>query len=301
MLHFFERRCRIGILVVVALASTQCFGKIGEIADTVDLPATGREVGAACAFRSQCASQVCTASGFPETCGVCRSAAALGAPCDPSRGVGCSRSARCTGGVCRSEKGERGAPCVSLENCDDDLYCGIRTGERALACTDRLEIGAPCAQDERCRQGASCERGRCVLEVPGMRDNAGAGCLYGRCGRGLFCFDGICYQATLEKGAACGPTPLPRGAGCGPGTACNSLGSAGTCVDERNEGEPCLDNRCAPGLYCAPDTTVGNAPTVCRRRKGLGGACAISSLDSFETGCEPPLECRDGKCLAPCR
>src|SRR5262245_41867544 len=68
-----------------------------------------RATGSACAFWWQCASRSCNAP-VVGGCGVCVDIRALGEACGGPL-EGCSSSATCTAGICKSSKKVLGEPC----------------------------------------------------------------------------------------------------------------------------------------------------------------------------------------------
>jgi hypothetical protein len=74
-----------------------------------------------------------------------------------------------------------------------------------------------------------------------------------------------------------------------------------TCVPLPGEDELCIGGQCAPGLFCAEQTTdsTGVVPKRCERLRGEGEACSRAYV--FHVDCEPDLECRNSVCAPACR
>ncbi|MFT3772452.1 MAG: hypothetical protein QM820_44225 [Minicystis sp.] len=138
-------------------------------------PPPGRAVGAACAFDDQCSSQRCSADAQQGTCGACVELRALGESCNgPNQG--CSTSAVCEDGVCRSTKKGLGEEC-GLEakggdrgDCDDTLYCAQIDNMNwdSGVCTEYLPVGGDCSDPHsRCAKGTICnEAHQCEILEP---------------------------------------------------------------------------------------------------------------------------------------
>lgn len=249
-----------------------------------------RPVGAACAFSSQCASGLCTATGG--ACGICAQEKATGAPCGGPFDR-CEWSSTCVQGVCRSTKRGLGEACVIQVkrvsyDCDARLVCRDIPGTHASVCQRRSPIGAPCdrlSHQSECVAGATCQDGVCApLRGPGAR---GERCgTRGDCARGLYCreSDTTCQIPTLVGcGADCSDS---AGSVCAAGTHCSVLAPY-TCELDAREGASCKQSTCADGLFCAED--------VCRRSLELGERCTDLAA------CRPGLECRDEICVPECR
>jgi hypothetical protein len=261
-----------------------------------------RAAGSACAFDSQCESRMCNAPA-DGGCGVCVDVRALGEPCDGPH-EGCSRSATCTAGVCKSNKKTLGEPCMlgvkgDPRECDDELYCAPHdppNGDGGMGtCAPRGVLGGACDVIVGCAFGADCERGLCVVARVGQE---GDSCDQRRCAEGLFCAEGgTCRAATLPIGADCGAV-IGQDT-CALGGACELTGGPPqnglypmACVAGRKEGELCASSHCEEGLFCA--APEGKGDYVCKRRLPAGQPCHGDE-------CAAGLECRAGVCAEACR
>jgi hypothetical protein len=267
------------------------------------------DVGAACAFDSQCESQQCSADVESGGCGVCLDVRKLGERCDGPL-QGCSASAICQNGVCQSTKKTIGESCMlgpkggDEHECDDELYCSGRPGGQG-ACSARVPPGGACGPyTSGCVEGTSCTSGVCTLPPAGS-------CWMSGCEAGFFCDDtDTCRPATLPLGAPCG---IVDGHfvdnECQPGTVCGSLewpqggggpGTMSTCLPLPGAGELCIGVKCAEGLFCAEQTTdsTGVVPKRCEPLRAEGEPCSNNYI--FHIDCALGLECRGDVCERAC-
>ena len=287
-----------------------------------------RDVGAACAFDEQCATQVCSGDRQAGTCGVCIVPKKLGEACDGAN-EGCAPSATCDGGVCKTTEIEPGQPCElgplgeDTGNCDDESWCrdtgGGNDGSLGI-CTERVGAGEACgeASPTSCALGTVCdtaptgqqaESGTCVPVGPRAD---GDRCLLGACADGFFCgANGTCEVSTLGEGEACGFTGVDFvDNDCAVGLTCGNLdfpngGSGGaptTCLSLPLEGSPCLTGTCDAASFCEHATLPdGSAATpTCALRHTEGDACEIFSISPSDSSCAQGLECRAGTCQPAC-
>lgn len=271
----------------------------------------GRALGVACAFDSQCATSRCSADVEAGTCGECVTIQALGQDCTGDH-QGCSISAVCEGGVCKSLRKIEGEECAlgpkgdDLGECDVEMFCAHVNGYQAPGECVRLSgMGGSCGDElSRCGSGMGCnEENVCVVPEPGS-------CLYGYyCGGESYCGDdGLCHPGTLAEGAQCG---IVDGDfiddGCGAGLVCGNLefpnggggpGTPTTCVPLPLEGEPCVRERCAEGLFCFRPPEDSTHP-VCEELRAEGDAC--SNEYYLGVACAAGLECRAKTCQIACQ
>lgn len=265
----------------------------------------GQPLGAVCAFDEQCATGRCNGDVEAGTCGECVTIAALGEDCTGAH-QGCSVSAVCSDGICRSLRKVEGEECAlgakgdDREECDVELFCA-RVGDfgEPGECVRRTPVGGSCADElSRCALGATCNGDKvCELPVPGS-------CLYGySCvGESVCGDDGACHPGTLAQGAACG---IVDGSfiddACSPGLVCGHQdGDAPgtTCVPLPTKGEACIRERCAEGLFCFKPM-VDDTQMFCDTPRGEGEACIKDGY--YRVDCAAGLECRGNVCRAACQ
>lgn len=256
----------------------------------------GRALAAVCAFDGQCASGRCSADAVNGACGECVTIKAVGESCAGPH-EGCSISAVCKGGICESVRKLEGEECAlqakggDLGECDIELYCKHDDDNwQHGTCVRRAALGAGCGHSgDLCIWGASCQDGICTLPVPGA-------CGYGySCGYGYACGDdGMCHQGTLPEGAACGIIDDKFVYDCGPGLVCGGS----SCVPLPVQGEPCIYELCADGLFCYRPPEDSTHP-YCDAPRGAGEAC--SNQYYMTVACMDGLECRADTCQAACR
>lgn len=242
---------------------------------------------------------------------MCLDARKLGERCDGPL-QGCSASAICQDGVCKSTKKVAGETCSlgpkggDLDECDDELFCAGKPGEQGT-CLARIPVGGSCQLLRAgCVSGAVCSSsGTCTIPPPNS-------CVLRSCEAGFFCDAAqTCQPATLPPGAECG---IVDGEfidnACQPGFVCGSLefpeGGGGpatvtTCLPPPGAGEVCIAGQCAEGLFCAEQTTdsVGVVPRRCEPLRGEREAC--SNDPWFHIDCAAGLECRAGACQPACQ
>lgn len=172
-------------------------------------------------------------------------------------------------GSCSPIHGDKplGAACTRSAQGDSDCASGLSClsydfdgGDATGVCYAPCEVaaaGEPCTVEvddgtylQTCVDGYGCsgESGRCE-----PRQADGTTCLE----------DDLCVSDNCDDMTAqCRPMP-------GEGDACDFVCadpfvcSAGSCVAAPGVGEPCLDDRCAPGARCAGDVCVDEEPLVC--------------------------------------
>jgi hypothetical protein len=186
--------------------------------------------GSACDVVTQCASLACVFSYRPgpdggsqlPLCGVCEGPAAGPPRC--GNAPACQPGERCAsagGGQCIVPQPE-GAPCESVDDCEDGLFCQRQTSGTGMAvCSRQRSAGAACTDEEGCcntKDGLRCIGGVC--DVPTFVP-VGAECDSGSriCENGALCLD---------------PMPLSTP----PGTR--------TCVGPVDDGSPCVALLSAP-------------------------------------------------------
>jgi hypothetical protein len=276
-----------------------------------------RSIGAPCAVGAQCASAICGASAGG-ACGVCLERRPLGARCDGPL-QGCSPSAVCDAGRCRTTKKSLGETCGLYPkggdrlDCDDDLYCARGSGENGV-CVARASLGERCDYSVTCAFGTLCLREVCALPPPDE-------CQDRLCEAGLACdtVDGaqVCVPtAVLSQGDRCGIVGGVAVTGtCAAGLICSSSewpnGGGGpetvtTCLPLPRQGETCILDQCAEGLFCASQDQPCTGVTIrrCEPLRREGDACETATfgrdLTELYSTCAPGLECRAGRCAPAC-
>jgi hypothetical protein len=267
-----------------------------------------RKAGVACAFNKQCVSGRCSADVPGGGCGACLDVRKLGESCGGPDQT-CNESAVCEKGVCKSKWRVLGESCrieaKGGDPCDDELYCDGPPGQQGT-CAAPIAAGGSCEPpSSKCVKGAYCDESG-VCAVPPADS-----CVLRPCGAGSFCDDHkTCRRGTLKAGERCGIVDgEPVDNGCEPGTACGTTkspstaggpGSIDTCLLLPSEGQICLRNHCAAGLFCAQQTTdsIGVIPPRCEALRQEGDACDTST--SFHIDCGAGLECRHRVCERAC-
>jgi hypothetical protein len=313
------------LLFAVAVPAVLSFGSLAacsltSLEDPASASAPARApappgLGLACAVDAQCASHRCSADIADGSCGVCVDPRKLGERCDGPL-QGCNPSAICDQGVCKSTMKTLGETCGiygkggDRGECDVELYCAEVGGgglERGM-CMPLIPVGEVCnlvLWTGACVGSAYCSRsaGICVLSSSNRCDESS-------CGGGSFCdSDGTCRPMTLALDAPC----LAANGDflddeCVAGTMCGGRQSpkaeGGTewirvCVALPLQGESCLAERCAPGLFCVHEVDEGTSTdptsTRCEVQRGEGEACTTRGA------CVAGLECRGKVCMQPCR
>lgn len=284
----------------------------GDMVDCADLSAP-RDVGAACASVSDCASYSCSSDG--RSCGVCEARApgtcvldrqclepgqvctperlcvetrevALGEPCD--RVARCAEGAFCADDVCvpALALGDECLhdPWTASSPCPEGTFCDVSdAASRYGACAERVALDGACiAEVGGCRVGLACTPiaagdARCRPRV-----DVGCGCADdAQCPSSMLCIAGTCTEH-LADGQACGPSTPPCRSTCREGR-CAALAAGEACtMNDECASAACFSNRCAPAV-------------------GEGAVC-----DHFMGVCAEPLYCEtegDGssRCRSPLR
>jgi hypothetical protein len=273
--------------------------------------------GDACVAAHQCASGFC---GAPwDGCGQCVTVRALGEACDDAT-THCAAGS-CRDGVCAYSGQREGEVCFAKGfPCQDDLFCGGRdaTGTETV-CTPKRAAGEPCHGYDECLTGYSCVEGHClapqaplavgaacgesvasgracpfacrndVCDV--LREDlpAGATCVDGECGAGLFCSKGSCTYVPAPPPVLALGSPCGGGEGrCGDDAYCSENGNGmGVCEPNVAVGERCLTyNACGRGARCMDfNPSTGG---ICRRDGLVGDACpCFFDLACVDDVCQP--------------
>jgi len=278
-----------------------------------DVNIGGRPVGAGCAFDTQCLSKRCSADVRAGTCGECLTVRALGETCTGPH-EGCSATAVCQDGVCKSLNRTEGEICSiggkgsrSIA-CDSELACIYTRGYNEPAtCTRTSRLGECCDVNTRCARGLTCNGETNVCEVASLVTPDT--CMFNSwCYGENYCGeDKRCHPGTLPENAAC-----DSGLGkhvdnaCSQGLICQRLNpetekplAQPKCVPLPKKGEPCIRGRCEPGLYCAHSLVTGK-DTTCELPHGEGESC-FRYVARDDEMCAAGLECRVGKCRRACK
>ncbi len=292
-------------------------GALGACSVSVDAelgstPWIYHDIGAVCAFGSQCESGQCSADESSGACGVCLDVRKLGERCDGPL-QGCSASAICQDGVCVSTKSIIGEPCElgakgsDAGDCDDELFCAGDSGLKGM-CQAFTPVGGACGtSSSRCVPGAHCSDSNVCTTQPTAWT-----CSDSDCGDGLSCDNtGTCRAPTLPMGAPCG---IVNGSfvdgNCVAGSVCGSVtypdggggpNTSSACVALPEAGEVCIREQCAEGLFCSEQTTnsSGVVPRRCDPLRAEGEACSRDYI--FHKDCAAGLECRKDVCQQACR
>lgn len=313
-------------LFAVALPTAISFGSLAACSLTpLGSPAPSSApvtpgLGLACAVDAQCASHRCSADIVSGSCGVCVDPRKLGERCDGPL-QGCNPSAICDQGICKSTKKTVGEACAlgakggDRRECDDELFCSRIDGAEEPMCLPLIliPVGEPCNFEPwagLCTGGAYCSAdvgGICVLPVS-------TSCNSTSCGVGNYCSnDGRCTPEIHPLGAPCDiVNGKIVGGECVAGTVCYGhhvpQPDGGTqwltaCVPLPLQGELCIRDRCATGLFCARQAAesdpVHGEVTRCEVVRNEGEAC--TTLLYFNITCAAGLECRGEVCMQPCR
>jgi len=269
----------------------------------------GRAVGEPCAHDNQCATNRCSSDPIAGTCGECVTIRPLGQTCTGPH-EGCSISAICQDGICKSLRKVEGEGCAlgpkggDQGECDVELFCARTRGyDGPGTCTRYTPVGDCCGEGlSLCGPGTVCNRQTLLCEVRPE----------GYCTLGYYCSgetvcgdDGRCHPGTLPAGAECG---ILNGEfidnACSPGFKCgnrdypNGGTNETTCVPLPVQGETCQNGSCADGLFCwrSPETDV---ITECQLPRNEGEACNV--FNYYQTPCAADLECRGNICSRPCQ
>lgn len=203
-----------------------------------------------------CDRRPCAPDAYCEFPGrICVAAIVEGGECSDDQ---CEPDLYCEGlggeGACERHHGV-GETCGGGVDCDPRLVCNSDT----LSCVERASVGEACNATNACVDEAICNLAEGVCSA--FPQTAGALCLNGECGDGLWCdpsqgFGGTC-MATQPLG-----DPCTGHAQCETGFC-----PAGSCAPRPGEGEECLGLRiCETGLVCNGETcqtTRTRAPAVC--------------------------------------
>lgn len=214
-----------------------------------------------------------------------------------------------------------GEPCIDHHDerpaCSADAYCrATESGpfgplHSCGVCEPRLPESASCAEPERCAEGHACRLGVCLVPRP-----PGDACEQDEECQFQSCIAGTCAASPFELETS--PIDSLLGRACDETMPCNDRAGALICLDgvchlrldagERCSedrdcrlGQGCVDGRCFelgctldPGEPCSRSCSTG----VC-----LDGVCAdVGRLgDPCDQGCEPLLECFEGRCQSRAR
>jgi hypothetical protein len=179
------------------------------------------EDGAPCGSGYQCKTGSCfrtTDSGALALCGVCSARVPAGSDCTNAN---CQGGLLCAGGKCKP-LADSGAACGDAQPCKPNLQCANGKCQ--------LPLGAGAA---------------CTPEAGGAADGCDETQL-------LFCVAGACAPVRYAAvGAACGVDPAAKQRVSCTGGSCSSA-SAGTCVADLKEGDPCgsAEAACEVPLSC---------------------------------------------------
>ena len=112
--------------------------------------------GEACANESSTAGAPCQA-GLACRDGVCGDALREGESCD-GNSTRCGAGLQCKSSTC-TRRGEAGASCRSLFDCDEGLWCD------GANCFAKQGVGGPCMANGACELGLTCTDGTCGVPV----------------------------------------------------------------------------------------------------------------------------------------
>ncbi len=240
---------------------------------------------------------VCTVGDHCEA-GIC-----VGSP------VACDDDNPCTDDVCDGLGG-----CEFITNaadCDDGDPCTVADQCEDTACTG-VAINCDCLNDEDCaalEDGDACNGTLfCDLEAlpfqcavdpetvvtcPGPPEGSDQICLIAACDPE----DGACSLSSVNEGLACG-----GGDPCTVGEHCAGGVCAGGVAPNCNDGNPCTDDACEPGVGCAHapneqpcnDGDVCTTDDVCDDGACAGGLVLVCADGNPCTGdwCDPETGCQ---------
>lgn len=166
-----------------------------------------------------------------------------------------------------------GATCANAAQCQSS-WCQRPAGAACGVCAMVPGPGAPCASNDQCPQGLTCQAGACVAH-----SKMGGACGASHpCDDGLNCVGNVCVAGPSTMGAPCSPA----GAGCNQwaGMACNA--STDTCQTLK---------LVQPGEACGGQ--VANQPQYC-----AGGTCERGACVGYPALDEPCDRVAGPPCLA---
>ncbi len=198
----------------------------------------------------------------------CQPFATEGSACGGDADVRCGAGLVCVAGVCRSALAE-GATCdPTASTCGARMRC-VTVGARSTCQTLRTS-GLPCEADAQCVNGL-CASGFCA-GGRALNDSCSAAF---ECGEGLACgdidpspaVDRRCIAGVARDGACTADQQ-----NCAIGLRC----AANRCVPlVAYAGDPCSASECVAGLWCRRD--AGASLGVCTARGAMGAACDPSN------------------------
>ncbi len=208
--------------------------------------------------------------------GGCTHTAAPGS-CDADANA-CTEGDACDAGVCKPGQ---------TKLCDDTNPCTLDACDPATGCTQTIDDGKACSDDDACTVGDVCLGGSC---------SSGA---LKACKPGGFCVTAACEPTS----GACKETHKPAGTPCSDdnactsGDACKGAACGGTTVI-CDDGNPCTADSCHPTLGCQSKASPqpcddGNACTaadVCS-----GGLCVGQAIDA-KAWCDDGNPCTTDTC-----
>jgi hypothetical protein len=214
-----------------------------------------------------------------------------------------------------------GEPCIDHHDespaCSAGAYCSATQSgpfgplHSCGVCEPRLPEGAPCAEHERCVDGVACRLGVCLVpRLPGEACEQHDECQFHSC------VAGTCASSSF--GLETEPISNVLGRACDETTPCNDrvgtlICADGACRLRSDAGEPCSEERdCRLGQGCVDGrcfelgcTRDAGEPCsrLCSRGLCIDGVCADVGLlgDPCDAGCEPLLECFEGRCQSRAR
>jgi hypothetical protein len=238
-----------------------------DIQPSCSTPGT-RQAGETCRFHSQCQSLHCSGAMY-HTCGTCSRLAAPGERCD-APGVTCPSHQACSStGSCLDKtntftppsppKGP-GEVCGFNDTCVEGYRCVADPNDSLIdRCTVLPGIGQPCIGDSvgYCAPEAYCSDAfQCVPAPVAGQPCVTSGEDYYHCAPGNHCGDSltVCI-ADVPLGGACEVYANVPELDCAEGLRCFCgpiSCAAGSCLEKREEGDPCDDGTgaCMPGLEC---------------------------------------------------
>jgi hypothetical protein len=210
--------------------------------------------------------------------------------------------------------------CYASSDCQSEDCSGETTSICAAGtCLGVVDLGGACE----CTNCGACDPSKdltCFNEICSTPAQVGAACGSSmvNCDTGLDCINGTCVAIPVGPG-----NPCNRGDGdCQSGSYCFQTGSAsvGNCATQVATGQPCgqdadhqendfsaIDSECVQGDTClGAGTLMGGGVNggTCAAYTNIGGSCSppnsmINSMDSYNMGCFPGLNCVTGTCARP--
>ena len=244
---------------------------VEEVCNGLDDDCDGAVDEGLCDDSNACTQDAC--DGVAKNCGHVASPGS----CDADGNL-CTEGDACTDGVCKPG---------AKKSCDDGNPCTVDACDPATGCTQVVDDGAQCSDDNGCTVGDACKSGACKPGSakacpPGDACNA-AGCTpaTGQC-----FVNAKADAAPCDDSNACTNGDLCTGGQCG--------GKAGTCDD----GNGCTQDGCKPATGCfhLPTTTLCDDGDACTGGDVCGGGKCSGTLKNVLKVCDDGNACTQDNC-----